>query len=149
MFVRTRRSCSVSFPKMEREIFRQLINVNMIGPKLALTILSGITIEDLVRCVNTGDTSRLEKIPGIGAKTAQRLLVELKGKLGISSSPSSTAKATQVSSAPATVRDEVFAAMISLGYNDKQVDKALSRVAQAIGSDEPLEEWIKKALQVI
>jgi len=139
------------FTKTEREVFRLLNGITKIGPKVALSILSGITIPELVSSVNAGEYSRLEKIPGVGLKTAQRLVMELKGKLGPipvnpSDGPARSSKA-QVSKGGAY--EEAFAAMISLGYNDKQVSKAFSRVEQAIGSEAPVEEWIRKALQVI
>jgi holliday junction DNA helicase RuvA len=137
------------FTTQERELFRQLINVNMIGPKVALSILSGISATELVRSVNTADTSRLEKIPGVGAKTAQRILVELRGKLSYSPGMSATAAVSSSTAAPGSVRDEVFAAMLSLGYNDKQITRALSRVEQTVTAETPIEEWIRNALQVI
>ena len=121
------------FTSEERVIFRQLIGVSKIGPKVALSVLSGVSVDDLVVSVNRGDPTRLQKIPGVGTKTAQRLVMELKGKLGISPSlrvePAAEGAAT--SAAPlhsATVQDEVFAAMTALGYNDKQVRRAIDRV---------------------
>jgi holliday junction DNA helicase RuvA len=139
------------FTKSEKEIFRQLIGITKIGPKVALSVLSGISINDLVNSINSEDPSRLEKIPGVGPKTAQRLVLELKGKLGPStfSAQQSLSKNTPVKIGAAVVREEAFAAMISLGYNDKQVLKALTRVEQTAASDAPVEEWIRKALQVI
>ncbi len=137
------------FSKTEREIFRQLIAISKIGPKVALSILSGVSVENLVTSVNTADSSRLEKIPGVGAKTAQRLVVELKGKLGIYSSSVPAAVALKSSANGSSQRDEAFAAMMTLGYNDKQVLKAISRVDQVIAADASVEEWIRMALQVI
>ncbi|MBN1761376.1 MAG: Holliday junction branch migration protein RuvA, partial [Chitinispirillaceae bacterium] len=72
------------FSAEERMIFRQLISVSKIGPKVALNVLSGVSVQDLVASVNRSDPTRLQKISGVGAKTAQRLVMELKGKLGIS-----------------------------------------------------------------
>lgn len=137
--------------RTEREIFRQLISISKIGPKVALGILSGVSVDDLVLSVNTADSSRLEKIPGVGAKTAQRLVVELKGKLGMvpSSKASSATVVSKVARSSPSERDEAFAAMISLGYNEKQVLKAVSRVEEVIGAGAPVEEWIRLALQVI
>jgi len=118
-------------------------------------VLSGIAINDLVQSVNAADPSRLEKIPGVGPKTAQRLVLELKGKLGntlsgLSSVPKSQGlKTSAVKQEKILVRDEAFDAMISLGYNDKQVLKALSRVEQTVDDSTSVEEWIRKALQVI
>ncbi|MDR0330297.1 MAG: Holliday junction branch migration protein RuvA [Chitinispirillales bacterium] len=138
--------------KSEREVFRHLITVNSIGPKVAMGIMSGISIENLATYVNTGNTAGLKKIPGVGAKTAERIIVELKGKLGMYAS-AGTATLSQpsikIASGKATRQDEAFAAMMSLGYNDKQVAKAITRVEQEIGKDAPIEEWIRMALQVI
>ncbi len=132
--------------KTDREIFRQLITVNSVGPKVAMSIMSGVSIENLVMYINAGDTTMLRKIPGIGAKTAERIVVELKGKLGMYSSTSASAIKPV---APKGRKEEAYAAMLSLGYNDKQVTKAMDRVAQEIDKDASIEEWIKKALQVI
>ncbi len=137
------------FSKTEREMFRHLISITKIGPKVALSVLSGITINDLVSCINSGDSRRLEKIPGVGQKTAQRLLIELKGKVGspLVSGISEGSLVTKPSNMK--IRDEAFAAMLSLGYNDKQVQKAFTRVEQTVSESAPVEEWIRKALQII
>ncbi|MFW6245442.1 MAG: Holliday junction branch migration protein RuvA [Fibrobacterota bacterium] len=137
--------------RTEREIFRQLISISKVGPKVALGILSGVSVDDLVSSVNSADSSRLEKIPGVGAKTAQRLVVELKGKLGMvpSSKTASAAVVSRVPSGSPSEREEAFAAMVSLGYNEKQVVKAVSRVEEVIENGAPVEEWIRLALQVI
>lgn len=144
------------FTEEERILFRQLIGISMIGPKVALSVLSGISVQDLVQSVNSGDSSRFKKIPGVGAKTAERLLMELKGKIvmsvtgggGASSLPSGRSSVNVQAVMP--VRDEVGAAMLALGYNEKQVSKALERVAESgVKEDEPVEVWIRKALQVI
>jgi Holliday junction DNA helicase RuvA len=95
----------------------------------------------------------LEKIPGVGAKTAQRMVLELKGKVSATSSKTSSRGSVKsgvaVSSQIVNVRDEAFAAMVALGYNDKQVEKAITRVGQTLEKDAPVEEWIRKSLQVI
>lgn len=135
--------------KTEREMFRHLISITKIGPKVALSVLSGISVNDLVNCINHGDSSRLEKIPGVGQKTAQRLLMELKGKVGPASACGVSESSLSVNSANFKIRDEAFAAMVSLGYNDKQVQKAFTRVEQMVSASAPVEEWIRKALQII
>lgn len=135
--------------KTEREMFRHLISITKIGPKVALSVLSGITVNDLVNCINSGDSSRLEKIPGVGQKTAQRLLIELKGKVGPALMSRSSESSLVVNSTNLKIRDEAFAAMVSLGYNDKQVQKAFTRVEQTVSVSAPVEEWIRKALQII
>jgi Holliday junction DNA helicase RuvA len=136
----------------ERDIFRQLIGISNIGPKTAISILSGITPRDLVSCVNKGDSSRLRKVPGVGDKTAQRLIVELKGKLSSVSLPADGDDAGSDTTGVAFLtedRSQAYAAMLSLGYAEKQVQTAFSRVESVIEKNAPVEEWIKKALQVI
>ena len=143
--------------KADRELFRQLISVSSVGPKTALGILSKISSEELVKCVALGDPSRLTKVPGIGAKIAQRLIMELRGKVKPSAVRVGAARAPDAAGVrPGTARttdfgQEASEALLSLGYNDKQVAYAIERVRQTLGGgdDIPVEEWIKKALQVI
>jgi Holliday junction DNA helicase RuvA len=122
---------------------------------VALNVLSGVSLQDLVQSVNRGDPMRLQKIPGVGEKTAQRLVMELRGRLGVSSSASALKSSSSasgsggVSSAQLPIRDEVYEAMLSLGYNEKQVSRALERVEPGMKEDEPVEAWIRKVLQVI
>lgn len=140
--------------KQERELFRQMIGVSSIGPKTAISILSKLSVDELIRFITLGDASRLTKIPGIGAKTAERLIVELRGKLKITSAPA-VEPSGKSSGAPAVSEDgsrqEAIEALISLGYNEKQVTRAIERVTQSRGEpvEYGVEEWIKKALQVI
>jgi holliday junction DNA helicase RuvA len=135
------------YSKQERGIFEQLIGISKIGPKTAISILSGVSPADLISCVNKSDATRLRKIPGVGDKTAQRLVMELKGKLGVSGVIDGPAQYTPgVTSA--SPRSEAYDAMITLGYAEKQVQSALGRVETVIAADAPAEEWIKKALQV-
>jgi len=136
--------------KDDREIFRHLITVNSVGPKVAMGIMSGISIENLVMYVNSGDTAGLKKVPGVGLKTAERIIIELKGKLGAYSSPVSATSAARSKIPVAKGRkEEAYAAMLSLGYNDKQVAKAIDRVSQEISQDAQIEDWIRTALKVI
>lgn len=135
--------------KAERELFRQLIGVSSIGPKTAIGILSKVSVDELVKCIALGDPSRLTKIPGIGAKIAQRLIMELRGKITPARSGGPSA-AKEAAGRSTNTGAEAFEALISLGYNDKQVAKAIERVRETITEkDIPVEEWIKKALQVI
>jgi Holliday junction DNA helicase RuvA len=140
--------------RQERELFRQLITVSSIGPKTAVGILSKMSVDELIRFVTLGDPSRLTKVPGIGAKTAERLIMELRGKLKVIGSGGALQKAetafTQAPAAPGA-REEAFEALVSLGYNDKQVSRAIERVGQVMNDagDNGVEDWIRKALQVI
>lgn len=139
----------------EREVFRTLIGINKVGPKVALSVLSSLSVEDIAYSVQSGDSTRFKSVSGIGAKTADRLVLELKGKLKIENLdikevPSGKREKGSKSSSKRTNRDDAFSAMISLGYNETQVLMALSRVDEVVGEEDvPVEEWIKKALQAI
>ena len=139
------------FTKAEREVFRKLITISKIGPKVALNVLSGLSIKDIVYSVQTQDSTRLKAISGIGPKTAQRLVMELRGKLDAGDIDISVPlrKGDTKAERDRAIRNDAYAAMISLGYNESQVMSALTRVEQAVEKDAPVEEWIKKALQVI
>ena len=128
----------------ERELFRKLLKVNGIGAKLALTILSGASGDDLTRYVTTADVASLTRIPGIGKKTAERIIMELRDKLdGIAVGAVAGARVAgvPVSNDPAT---EASHALASLGYKPAEVSRMVSSVAEA-GMD--AEEIIRKALQ--
>jgi Holliday junction DNA helicase RuvA len=139
----------------ERELFKILISINKIGPKVGLSILSHMSVSDLASAVLRGDVSRLKSIPGVGPTMAQRLAIELKGKLdsflGKTSLSGSRDKPrlTPMPVLDVTPDGEAYSALLSLGYADIQVQRALERVRQVIGADAPVEEWIKKTLQVI
>ena len=137
--------------KSEREVFRKLLTISKIGPKVALNVLSGLSIKDIVYSVKTQDPSRLKAISGIGPKTAQRLVMELKGKLDVGDIDASIPlrKGDTMADFDMSIRSEAYSAMISLGYNEAQVISAITRVEQTVGKDTSVEEWIKKALQVI
>ncbi|MAT59326.1 MAG: Holliday junction branch migration protein RuvA [Melioribacteraceae bacterium] len=128
------------FTKDEKEMYQLLISVNGIGPKLGLSILSGIQINDLKEAIKTGNLSRLISIPGIGRKTGERLLIELRDKVdslasSIEASPTENYK----------IKSDAIAALVSLGYNLKSAEKA---VRNAIVKDAAIsiEDLIKEAL---
>lgn len=121
----------------ERATFRQLLKVNGIGAKSALAILSGLSIDDLVQAVALQETGLLTKVPGIGKKTAERLLLELKDKFsidGVSALPGGQAKSAS---------GDVLNALLALGYNEKE---ALAAVKQ-LPADTAVAEGIKLALK--
>ena len=110
----------------ERQAFRQLLKVNGVGAKLALTILSGLSVDELSHAVMAQDTGRLIKIPGIGKKTAERLLLELKDKFAPSEAGSALLGAT-IKPAPAS--SDILNALLALGYNDKEASWAVKQIA--------------------
>lgn len=128
----------------ERDLFRKLLKVNGIGAKLALAILSGASGEELTRYVTSGDVAALTRIPGIGKKTAERIIMELRDKLeGVAVGVTSVAATggAPVANDPIT---EASHALASLGYKPAEVSRMISVVAEA---DMDAEEIIRKALQ--
>ena len=126
------------FTETEKEMFELLISVNGIGPKLALSILSGIQTADLRNAINTGDISRIVSIPGIGRKTAERLVLELKTKVENIADEGGP-------EIPFSIKNEAVAALSTLGYNAKLAEKCVRDLLTA-EPDAALEELIKKAL---
>lgn len=111
--------------KSDRELFRTLIKISGIGPKSALTILSGVDAETLVHCVLNNDSSRLTNLPGIGKKTAQRLLVEMRDKLKDWEANAAITDST-VNNKPSEINDAINA-LISLGYKPNDASKAIEK----------------------
>jgi len=136
----------------ERALFRQLIKANGVGPKLALTILSGMTAQQFVRCVQLDDVSTLVKLPGVGKKTAERLVVEMRDRLkdwGVTPNTAVTdALMLQgdeaIFSPVESAEQDAVGALVSLGYTQAQADKAVKKVQQ---SDMSSEQLIKAALR--
>jgi len=132
--------------KPEKELFELLISVNGVGPKVALGILSFLSVEEFQRAVLKEDLDVLTSIAGIGKKTAQRLIVELKEKLSkVDLGAERVVEGAKVASIPAF--DEAVLALVSLGYTKYDAKKALERVAQEVKEVLPLEELIKRALK--
>lgn len=124
----------------EKEMFELLISVSGIGPKSAQSILSGIQIEDLKDALKSGNVSRLISTPGIGRKTAERMVIELRDKV-----ESLAESIDGVSFGPSSVRGDAIAALINLGYNQKVAE----RMVHAITNKSPnvsIEDLIKEAL---
>ena len=121
----------------ERHTFRQLVKISGVGPPTALSILSGLSVTELAQAVSLQETGRLVKVPGIGKKTAERLLLELKGKLG------------DALAAPAAVQGDaqadILQALVALGYSDREAAAAL----KALPADVGVSEGIKLALKAL
>ena len=123
----------------ERETFRQLIKISGIGARIALAVLSGMSVAELAQAVTLQEAGRLTRIPGIGKKTAERLLLELKGKLG--------ADLGAAPGGPAVSDDavDVLNALLALGYSDKEAALAIKQVPAGTG----VSEGIKLALKAL
>ncbi len=121
----------------ERGAFRQLVKISGVGPRTALAILSGLSVAELAQAVSLQESGRLVKVPGIGKKTAERLLLELKGKLG----DALAAPAAQHGDAQA----DILQALLALGYNDREAAAALKALPAEVG----VSEGIKLALKAL
>lgn len=122
----------------ERDAFRMLIKISGVGPRTALGILSGLSVADLTHAVSTQEVGRLVKVPGIGKKTAERLLLELKGKMG---DVLETVAGTMQSGA----QNDIAQALMALGYNEKEARSALKQLPADVG----VAEGIKLALRAL
>jgi Holliday junction DNA helicase RuvA len=124
--------------RRERNIFEKLMTISGIGPKLAITILSGGSVEDLVGAVKRSDLARLTAIPGVGRKTAERIILELKDKL--QEFPEAQAKSA--------VENDVLSALENLGYSRALGEGALARASNG-DRDAPFDVLFKRALQIL
>ena len=129
----------------ERSLFRGLLKVTGVGAKVALAILSGISVEGFSRCVLENDVGALTRVPGIGKKTAERLVVEMRDRVGSGAAVAAgdvplTAGATQ------TPRDEAFSALVALGYKPAEAARMLDAVKNEKASSEAL---IREALKAV
>ena len=119
----------------ERTAFRQLLKVNGVGPKVALSVLSGLSVDDLAAAVAAQDATRLVKVPGIGRKTAERIVLEMRDKLtGIASATAGAATAGG---------SDVLNALLALGYNEREAAAAVKQLP----ADLPLTDAIRQALK--
>jgi holliday junction DNA helicase RuvA len=122
----------------ERNVFKQLIKISGIGARTALSILSGMSVADLAQAITLQEAGRLTRIPGIGKKTAERLLLELKGKLGAD-------LGTPAGAAHNDATSDILNALLALGYSDKEAALALKQVPSGTG----VSEGIKLALKAL
>ena len=122
-----------------RQLFRDLIKVNGVGPKLALTIMSGIDSDDFVRCVQDGDTASLVRLPGVGKKTAERLVMEMRDRL-VSWAPDQAVSQVSLPETPSAsaILAEAEAALVALGYKPQEASRAINALDTEGQSSEAL-----------
>jgi Holliday junction DNA helicase RuvA len=126
----------------ERSLFEKLISVSGVGPRLALTVLSGMKIEELLQAIGGGDVARLTRIPGVGRKTGERIILELREKLG-------SADAQRAPSTPgAAVENEVISALVNLGCSRDAADKAVQKARMA-GAPPDFDVLFRRALDSV
>ena len=123
---------------VERESFRELVKISGVGARTALSVLSGLSTNELAQAVSAQDASRLVKVPGIGKKTAERLLLELKGKLA-------PVLAVPGFAAASDAQADILQALIALGYSDKEAQAALKQLP----ADVSVSDGIKQALKAL
>jgi Holliday junction DNA helicase RuvA len=128
----------------ERELFRQLISVSGIGPNTARMILSSLQPSEIIQAIVLGNTPLLQSIKGIGSKTAQRLIVELKDKLSKDLIPNE-----KLPDEYNTRKDEALSGLIILGFSKMMAEKALTKVIEKEGSALPVEQMIRYALKIL
>jgi Holliday junction DNA helicase RuvA len=129
---------------LEQDLFERLIGISGIGPKLALAVLSGIEPAELMRAIERGDVARLTGIPGVGKKTSERIVLELKDRLP--RVQPAAASAGEPVAAASDVRDDVLSALVNLGYHRPLAEKAVAAALKAL-PDAGFERTLKQALR--
>lgn len=130
----------------ERGLFRSLIKISGVGAKLALLILSGMSVEHFTRCVEFGDSAALTKLPGIGKKTAERLVMEMRDRVtGIAAAGPTTGPAEAGRARPVSALDDAISALIALGYKPQEAARMANAAAKA-SPDSDSETLIRQAL---
>lgn len=124
--------------EQERHVFRQLLKISGVGARTALSVLSGMSVSDLYEAVSAQDSGRLIRVPGIGRKTAERLLLELKDKLDVM-------VVSAAATAAAGTASDILNALLALGYNDKEAQWAVKQLP--VGS--AVAEGIRQALKLL
>lgn len=125
----------------EKSLFRSLLKVSGVGAKMGLAILSGMSVSDFARCVHYEDTAMLVKVPGVGRKTAERLIIEMRDRLGDAGSGGAMPARPAVRP---DARSEAFDALVALGYKPAEVKRLLGRLGE---DDQSAEDLIRQALK--
>lgn len=125
----------------ERSAFRELVKISGVGPRTALSILSGLSVAELAQAVTRQDGARLVKVPGIGKKTAERLLLELKGRVGADLDPALSG----TRDSRADVQADIAQALLALGYNEREAQAALKALPLGLN----VSDGIKQALKAL
>jgi holliday junction DNA helicase RuvA len=129
----------------EKHFFELLLSASGVGPTLALKILSGMNVEELVPAIRSGDLARLTRIPGVGRKTAERIVVELKDKLEIVTVEAAEKPAP---SSPAGVEADVISALVNLGYDSRTAESTVAEAKREAGASN-FEKLLRSALQIL
>jgi Holliday junction DNA helicase RuvA len=128
----------------EKEAFARLIGVSGVGPRVAVGLLSGVTPAELWEAVRSRDTERLTKVPGVGKKTASRLVLELEGRL-----PAAAAGEAEPAAAGHPLWEDAMSALTNLGYSEAAAQRAVEKAVAELGPEPGLEDILKHALKAI
>ena len=137
------------YTDQERDIFQLMISVSGIGPKVAMNILSGISAHDLLRAISGGDVGKLVKIPGVGKKMAERLILELKEKFVKKMAADQVSDAGIQNRADEILREDVLSALVNLGYKNNIARDALDKVLRSSEEELEMDELLKKTLKIL
>jgi holliday junction DNA helicase RuvA len=129
---------------LELDLFERLIGISGIGPKVGLAVLSGIEPGELVTAIERGDLARLTAIPGVGKKTSERIVLELKDRLPRAHT---VAAASQDAAEPSAPRDDLLSALVNLGYHRPLAERAVDTALKTAGRDAGFERTLKQALR--
>ncbi len=133
----------------ERDIFQLMISVSGIGPKIAMNIISGMAVHDLLRAISGGDVGKLVSIPGVGKKMAERLILELKEKVIKKMMAEQLPAADDRQKAAEMIKEDVLSALVNLGYKNNAAKDALDKVMQISKEELTLDELLKKTLKIL
>jgi Holliday junction DNA helicase RuvA len=131
----------------EEELFTLLTSVSHVGPRLALTVLSGLEVPTLVSAIAKGEVGRLTKVHGVGKKTAERLVLELKDKVKGLSIDAARASASAGATAAPAAKNDLVSALVNLGYKPPQAEKAADLATERVGAEAPFEALFREALK--
>ncbi len=137
----------------ERELFLKLISVGGIGPKLGITILSGMSADEIIHSIRTNNLARLTSIPGIGKKTAERIVIELRDKIAALSGPQpdedpGSRASRETASSADTITDDALSALLNFGYQKNAAEKALNSAMQE-GGEITVETLLRRSLRLL
>jgi Holliday junction DNA helicase RuvA len=132
----------------EKAVFEKLISVSGIGPKLGITVLSGLAAPDLVQAIRGGRVEMLVRIPGVGKKTAERMVLELRDKIALAPAPAAAAAAVGAGEAMAPTESDVVSALVNLGVQRAAAEQALGR-AKGAGAGSEFEPLFRRSLEFL
>jgi len=133
----------------ERDLFQLLISVSGIGPRIAMSIISGIAVHDLLQAISRGDVAKLVGIPGVGRKMAERLILELKEKVMKKMAREQIPAVDDLHKAREMVKEDVLSALVNLGYKNNAAKNAVDRVMQSADEELTLDALLKKTLKIL